>query len=122
MEVFGTANLKLREAGRERSTPYVVELAATSNNLCITSTMSGLQLVATKPWSRLSDDIDTILVVGGVNIWTGESNPQLLRWLREQSTKVRRLGSVFVPVLSFLLKPGFSMAEGLRRIGVSLRN
>jgi transcriptional regulator GlxA family with amidase domain len=94
MEVFGTANFKLREAGRERSTPYVVELAATSDNLCITSTMSGLQLVATKPWSRLSDDIDTILVVGGVNIWTGESNPQLLRWLREQSTKVRRLGSV----------------------------
>jgi transcriptional regulator GlxA family with amidase domain len=68
MEVFGTANFKLREAGRERSTPYVVELAATSNNLCITSTMSGLQLVATKPWSRLSGDIDTILVVGRVNI------------------------------------------------------
>jgi transcriptional regulator GlxA family with amidase domain len=42
----------------------------------------------------LSGEIDTILVVGGVNIWTGESNPQLLRWLREQSRKVRRLGSV----------------------------
>lgn len=94
MEVFGTANFKLLEAGRERSMPYAVELAATSNNLRIKSTMSGLQLVATKPWNRLSGDIDTILVVGGVNIWTGESNPQLLRWLREQSKKVRRLGSV----------------------------
>ena len=56
--------------------------------------MSGLQLIATKPWNRLSGDIDTLLVVGGVNIWTGESNPQLLRWLCEQSNKVRRLGSV----------------------------
>ena len=64
MEVFSTANFKLREAGRERSMPYAVELASTSNNLRIRSTMSGLQLVATKPW------------------------------LREQSKKVRRLGSV----------------------------
>lgn len=94
MEVFGTANFKLREAGRERSIPYVVELASTTSNRRIRSTMSGLQLVATKPWNRLSDDIDTLLVVGGVNIWTGESNPPLLRWLREQSKKVRRLGSV----------------------------
>jgi len=94
MEVFGTANFKLREAGRERSVPYAVELASTTNNLRIKSTMSGLQLVATKPWNQLSGDIDTILVVGGVNIWTGESNPQFLRWLRQQSKKVRRLGSV----------------------------
>lgn len=94
MEVFGTANFKLREAGRERSVPYAVELASTSNSLRIRSTMSGLQLVATKPWNRLSGEIDTILVVGGVNIWTGESNPQLLGWLREQSKNVRRLGSV----------------------------
>ena len=94
MEVFGTANFKLREAGRDRSMPYAVELASTTNNLRITSTMSGLQLVATKPWNRLSGDIDTILVVGGVKIWTGESNPQLLGWLCDQSKKVRRLGSV----------------------------
>jgi transcriptional regulator GlxA family with amidase domain len=94
MEVFGTANFKLHEAGRERSVPYVVELASTSSNLRITSTMSGLQMVATKPWNRLSGDIDTLLVVGGVNIWTGESNPHLLQWLGRQSEKVRRLGSV----------------------------
>jgi transcriptional regulator GlxA family with amidase domain len=94
MEVFGTANFKLREAGRERSTPYEVQLASTGSDLRITSTMSGLQLVATAPWNRVSDDIDTLLVVGGVNIWTGESNPRLLQWLRSQSKKVRRLGSV----------------------------
>ena len=94
MEVFGTANFKLREAGRDRSIPYAVELASTSSDLRITSTMSGLQLVAAKPWNRLSGNIDTILVVGGVNIWTGESNPRLLEWLRQQSKQVRRMGSV----------------------------
>ena len=94
MEVFGTANFKLRETGRERSVPYAVELVSTSGNTRITSTMSGLQLVATKPWNRLTGEIDTLLVVGGVSIWTGESSPKLLHWLREQSKKVRRLGSV----------------------------
>jgi transcriptional regulator GlxA family with amidase domain len=94
MEVFGTANFKLHEAGRERGTRYELELASTGSDLRIKSTMSGLQLVATTPWNRLPGDIDTLLVVGGVDIWTGDSHPKLLRWLREQSKKVRRLGSV----------------------------
>jgi len=94
MEVFGTANFKLREAGRERATPYKVDLVSTGSDLRITSTMSGLQLVATAPWNRVSGDIDTLLVVGGVNIWTGESSTRLLQCLRSQSKKVRRLGSV----------------------------
>lgn len=42
----------------------------------------------------MSGDIDTLLVVGGISIWTGESQPRLLGWLRQQSKKVRRLGSV----------------------------
>jgi len=94
MEVFGSANYRLREAGRERAIPYEVILASTGTDLRITSTMSGLQLVATAPWFRLSGEIDTLLVVGGIHIWTGESNPRLLQWLRQQSRSVRRLGSV----------------------------
>jgi transcriptional regulator GlxA family with amidase domain len=94
MEVFGTANFKLREAGRERSIPYDVELVATARDLRITSSMSGLQMVAAAPWDRLSGEIDTLLVVGGVDIWTGQANPAFLRWLRRQCRRVRRLGSV----------------------------
>jgi transcriptional regulator GlxA family with amidase domain len=94
MEVFGSANFRLREAGRERAIPYEVVLASTNKDLRITSTTSGLQLVAKAPWYRFSGNIDTLLVVGGLNIWTGESNPRLLQWLRQQSKKVRRLGSV----------------------------
>lgn len=94
MEVFGSANFRLREAGRERAITYEVVLASTTDDLRITSTTSGLQLMATAPWNRLSGDIDTLLVVGGVNIWTGDSNPRLLQWLRKQSKDVRRLGSV----------------------------
>ncbi len=94
MEVFGSANFRLREAGRGRAIPYEVELASTSNDLRITSTTSGLQMLATAPWHRISGDIDTLLVVGGMNIWTGESNSRLLQWLRKQAKTVRRLGSV----------------------------
>ena len=94
MEVFGSANFRLREAGRARALPYEVVLASTHRDLRITSAMSGLQLLAKTPWDRLSGDIDTLLVVGGIKIWTGESNPGMLQWLREQSKKVRRLGSV----------------------------
>jgi transcriptional regulator GlxA family with amidase domain len=32
--------------------------------------------------------------VGGVEVWTGQSSPTLLQWLRQQSEKVRRIGSV----------------------------
>ena len=94
MEVFGSANFRLREAGREHAMPYEVVLASTSDDLKITSTTSGLQVLATAPWHGLPDDIDTLLVVGGVNIWTGRSNSRLLRWLRRQSKTLRRLGSV----------------------------
>lgn len=94
VEVFATANARLREAGRERSPRYRVELASTGGDRRIISAMSGLQLVATAPWNRLSGEIDTLLVVGGIDIWTGESNPPLLRWLRRQAKQVRRLGSV----------------------------
>ncbi|MBV8513913.1 MAG: GlxA family transcriptional regulator [Acidobacteria bacterium] len=94
MEVFGSANFRLREAGRARATPYEVILASTHEDLRITSATSGLQLLATTPWYDLTGDIDTILVVGGISIWTGASSHRLLRWLREQSRKVRRLGSV----------------------------
>lgn len=94
MEVFGGANFRLREAGRERAIPYEVVLASVCKDLGIKSATSGLQLVATAPWYRLSGDIDTLLVVGGISIWTGESNPRLQQWLRQQSKRVRRLGSV----------------------------
>ena len=94
MEVFATANARLREAGRERSPRYEVQLASTGEDQHITSAMSGLQLVATAPWNRLSGEIDTLLVVGGIDIWTGKSNPPLLQWLRRQAKQVRRLGSV----------------------------
>jgi transcriptional regulator GlxA family with amidase domain len=94
MEIFGSANFRLREAGRERAIPYEAVLASTNDDLRITSATSGLQLVATAPWYQLTGDIDTLLIVGGMNIWTGESNPRLLQWLRQQAKKVRRLGSV----------------------------
>jgi len=94
MEVFGTANFKLREAGRHRSIPYEVKLISTGPDVRIKSSMSGLQMIASAPWNRVSGEIDTLLVVGGVELWTGESNSAFLRWLRQQSKKVRRLGSV----------------------------
>lgn len=94
MEVFATANARLRDTGRERAPRYHVQLASTGEDPRITSAMSGLQLVATTSWDRLSGDIDTLLVVGGVNVWTGASNPRLLQWLRQQAKQVRRLGSV----------------------------
>ena len=94
MEVFGSANFRLREAGRDRAIRYEVVLASIGKDLRIRSATSGLQLVAMEPWYRLSGDIDTLLVVGGINIWTGDSNPRLQQWLRQQSKKVRRLGSV----------------------------
>jgi putative intracellular protease/amidase len=63
MEVFGTANYKLREAGRRRSIPYELELVSTGADLRITSSMSGLQMVAATSWNRVKGEIDTLLAL-----------------------------------------------------------
>src|ERR1700733_8335306 len=87
-EVFTDAN-KLR--GGEPA--YEVEIIAAAEDRTVPSQI-GLQILAHRTYRELRGPIDTLLVGGGE--WPPEKrhSPGFLNWLREQSTKVRRLGSV----------------------------
>jgi transcriptional regulator GlxA family with amidase domain len=94
IEVFATAVTKLREAGRVRSRPYEVTLASCTDALAIRSVMSGLTINADCPWSAVQGEVDTLLVSGGMDVWTGAHNPALLEWVRLTSQRARRTVSV----------------------------
>ncbi len=94
VEIFSTAVMKLREAGRELSLPYRVTVAACSDALTIRSATSGLTITADCPWSAVRGDVDTVIVAGGMDVWTGADHPALLDWLRTISARARRTVSV----------------------------
>lgn len=92
-EVLYCAGEKLREAGRTRSTGYTIELVSAISNKMVTGP-SGLTFVAQRSYDEIDGAIDTLLVAGGMTLWTGAEHPALLRWLRDQARVVRRLGSI----------------------------
>lgn len=94
IEIFATAVVKLREAGRELSLPYRVTLAACSDALTIRSVSSGLTIMADCPWWGVRGEVDTVIVAGGMDVWTGADHPALLDWLRTLSAGARRTASV----------------------------
>ena len=94
IEVFATTVTKLREAGRARSRPYEVTLASCTDALAIRSFTSGLTINADCPWSAVHGEVDTLVVSGGMDVWTGADNPALLEWVRLTSQRARRTVSV----------------------------
>jgi transcriptional regulator GlxA family with amidase domain len=87
-EVFTDAN-KLH--GGEPA--YEVEIIAAAEGRTVPSQI-GMPILAHRTYRELRGSIDTLLVGGGE--WPPDKRhpPHFLSWLREQSTKVRRLGSV----------------------------
>ncbi|WP_437756163.1 GlxA family transcriptional regulator [Sorangium sp. So ce1389] len=57
-------------------------------------TMSGLQIIADHDLADVGDDIDTLLVTGGIGVDRARDNPVLVDWVRSMDQRVRRLGSV----------------------------
>jgi transcriptional regulator GlxA family with amidase domain len=87
-EVFADAN-KLH--GGEPA--YEVEIVAAAEDRAV-PTQIGVPILAHRTYRELRSPVDTLLVAGGE--WPPEKqhSPDFLSWLREQSKKVRRLGSV----------------------------
>ena len=92
-ESFVMAAAKLREAGRTRSRPYRVHILNATDTRFIDST-GGLRIEADGYFQRYQGKIDTLLVVGGLGVWTGADAPGVLDWVRKQSQSARRYASV----------------------------
>jgi putative intracellular protease/amidase len=93
IEVFAMAERKLREAGRSRSPAYIIDIVSAVDDLTIHSS-SGLSMLAHRPYSKVKEPVDTLLIAGGMDLWSAKPYPTLIAWLREQSKSVRRLASV----------------------------
>jgi transcriptional regulator GlxA family with amidase domain len=86
-EVFADANSLHGEPA------YDVQIIAAAQDRTVPSQI-GVPILAHRTYRELRGSVDTLLVAGGE--WPAEKrhSPDFLNWLREQSTKVRRLGSI----------------------------
>src|ERR1700730_13216260 len=71
---------------------YSLRILSTTSGDTVKS-MGGLFLGATCRFSEYADPIDTLIVVGGLGSVEHQS-PELLRWLRERASRIRRVASV----------------------------
>ena len=93
VEVFSMVAEKLREAGRERMSGYAVEVVSATSDLTIKSS-SGLTILANRTWREIDYSIDTLLVAGGMEVWSGASEADLLEWIPRRVERARRYGSI----------------------------
>jgi transcriptional regulator GlxA family with amidase domain len=94
IEVFAMANRKVREAGRSGACTYAVSLLSAAKDELHIQSASGLTLLAQRSFPQCTEPIDTLLVAGGLDLWSAADHPDLLDWLRAQESHVRRIGSV----------------------------
>jgi transcriptional regulator GlxA family with amidase domain len=92
LEVFSRTSRWLRDEGRRADHAYEVEIIGLERGWFRTS--SGLRLYAERGFAEVDRGLDTLLVAGGVGVTGCRSNKPLLRWIRRQSTLVRRLASI----------------------------
>lgn len=91
LEVFSRTSRWLVDAGVWRTPCYEILLLGERRGSIRTS--SGIKLEVSAPYSEASR-IDTLLVAGGVGTEQALGNENLLAWLRAQSKRVERLGSI----------------------------
>ena len=93
LDVFGPAEV-FTDANRLRGEPaYEVEIISAGDDRMIASHV-GVPLLAHRTFRDLRTPVDTLLVAGGDDPSEMRYSPDFLGWLREQSTNIRRLGSV----------------------------
>lgn len=93
LDVVGPADVfaeAARQLGDHRA--YQVHVIGTDEGVLKSS--SGLRLQIDSTVANHRGDLDTLLVAGSPHVHTITGNPQLADWLRRQSRKVRRIGSV----------------------------
>ena len=94
LDVFGPAEV-FTDANRLRGGEpmYDVEIVSATDEKIVASHV-GMPLLTHRTYRTLRDPVDTLLVAGGDDPSEMQYSSDFLDWLRKQSKKVRRLGSV----------------------------
>jgi transcriptional regulator GlxA family with amidase domain len=92
LEVFSRTTRWLQDSGTWSGTAYTVEIVGLKRAPFRAS--SGLRLYADRGFEEVGSGIDTLMVAGGRGAQQFCKHPPLLRWIRQQAGRVRRLASV----------------------------
>jgi len=92
LEVFARTSRWLRDHGRTGPEAYTVEIIGLTRGPFRTS--SGLRLYAARAFPSVKNGIDTLMIAGGIGTAGALQNRALLRWVRGQNGRVRRIASV----------------------------
>ncbi|MGO8908489.1 MAG: GlxA family transcriptional regulator [Bradyrhizobium sp.] len=89
LQVFASANDLVAEAGG--TSPYLLRVVAKGGQDVTASAGLG---IATRPLSRISAALDTLIVAGGPGVEAAASDPALVDWVRRRAERARRVASV----------------------------
>jgi transcriptional regulator GlxA family with amidase domain len=92
LEVFAFANMGLQREGIIKEPAYAFKVLADKPGP-ITS-LSGVQIIADAAYRDHDDNIDTLLIPGGLLHDTPLSDKLLIAWIQAMALRVRRLASV----------------------------
>lgn len=109
-EVFCSAERKLKETGDRSGGGYQVRVLTMGPDRFVTGAL-GLSLVASGSYQEYTDEIDTLLIVGGMKPWTPVANDPVIDWIRRKSARARR--TVGVCTGAFVLA-GAGILDGKR--------
>jgi transcriptional regulator GlxA family with amidase domain len=90
LQVFASANELAEERGQAK--PYAPRVVAADAGPLVTS--SGVALMADSLRSAATKSADTLIVAGGKGVHAAAREPRLVRWVRQQAAKSRRVASV----------------------------
>ena len=93
LQVFARASEMFARQNLGTPPLYSVEVISASAQRSL-MTNCGVRITAHKTYRELRGKIDTLLVAGGSAIENDEVNPEIVRWLKKISTRIRRVGSV----------------------------
>lgn len=94
LDVFGPAEV-FADANHlhPRGPAYDVQIVSATEDRTVPSYL-GVPLVADRSYREMREVVDTLLVAGGEGAQQMKYSPKFLEWLRRQSSKARRYGSV----------------------------
>jgi transcriptional regulator GlxA family with amidase domain len=92
LEVFSRTARWLRDHGRTGPDAYSVEIVGLTKGPFKTS--SGLRLYAARGFREVRGGLDTLMIAGGIGTAAALEDAALLRWVRAQNGRVRRVASV----------------------------
>ena len=93
LEVFSKANDYIHDYIPNIEKPYALHVVTTQTSK-IVNTSSGLPIISEGTLKSINYEVDTVLVAGNHNAPKNRIYQETLNWLSEQSTTIRRVGSI----------------------------